>query len=91
MLPIGAIYYDDLDARYDLPPDLLARLKAGNILFDQDDTGQFFQLYSRPFGDGLCFEIVQRRDRHDGYGAPNAPFRIATQARLGQPITIPKR
>ncbi|GGE28647.1 hypothetical protein GCM10011345_38380 [Gemmobacter megaterium] len=91
VLPIGANYYDDLDARYDLPPGLLARLKAGNILFDQDDSGQFYQLYSRPFGDGLFFEIVQRTDRYDSYGAPNAPFRIAAQARLGQPVTIPKR
>ena len=90
MLPIGANYYDDLDARYDLPPDLLARLKAHNILFDQDAAGQFFQLDSRPFGDGLFFEIVQRTDHYDGYGAP-APLRIAAQARLGQPVTIPKR
>lgn len=90
-LPIGANYYDDLEARYDLPPDLLARLKSYNILFDQDADGQFFQLYSRPFGDGLFFEIVQRIGRYNGYGAPNAPFRIAAQARLGQPVTIPKR
>lgn len=91
ILPIGANYYDDLDARYDLPSGLLERLKACNILYDQDETGQFFQLYSRPFGDGLFFEIVQRTDRYDGYGAPNAPFRIAAQARLGRPVTIPKR
>lgn len=91
VLPIGANYYDDLDARYDLPADLLGRLKADNILFDEDETGQFFQLYSRPFGEGLFFEIVQRTGQYDGYGAPNAPFRIAAQARLGQPVTIPKR
>ncbi len=90
-LPIGANYYDDLDARYDLPADLLDRLKSGNILYDEDETGQFFQLYSRPFGDGLFFEIVQRKGLYDGYGAPNAPFRIAAQARLGRPVTIPKR
>ena len=91
VLPIGANYYDDLDARYDLPADLLERLKAGHILFDQDEDGQFFQLYSRPFGDGLFIEIIQRTGRYDGYGAPNAPFRIAAQARLGTPVTIPKR
>ena len=91
VLPMGANYYEDLDARYDLPADLLADLKAGNILFDQDDDGQFFQLYSRPIGEGLFFEIVQRLGRYDGYGAPNAPFRIAAQARLGQPVTIPKK
>jgi 4-hydroxyphenylpyruvate dioxygenase len=91
VLPIGANYYDDLDARYDLPANLLERLKAGHILFDQDEDGQFFQLYSRPFGDGLFIEIIQRTGRYDGYGAPNAPFRIAAQARLGTPVTIPKR
>lgn len=91
VLPIGANYYDDLDARYDLPAELLDRLKAGHILFDQDEDGQFFQLYSRPFGDGLFIEIIQRTGRYDGYGAPNAPFRIAAQARLGTPVTIPKR
>jgi 4-hydroxyphenylpyruvate dioxygenase len=91
VLPIGANYYDDLDARYDLPAELLERLKAGHILFDQDDDGQFFQLYSRPVGDGLFIEIIQRTGRYDGYGAPNAPFRIAAQARLGTPVTIPKR
>ncbi|MDX1820553.1 MAG: TIM barrel protein [Paracoccaceae bacterium] len=91
VLPIGANYYDDLDARYDLPAELLERLKAGHILFDQDEDGQFFQLYSRPFGDGLFIEIIQRTGRYDGYGAPNAPFRIAAQARLGTPVTIPKR
>ncbi|MGR3700934.1 MAG: bifunctional sugar phosphate isomerase/epimerase/4-hydroxyphenylpyruvate dioxygenase family protein [Paracoccaceae bacterium] len=91
VLPIGANYYDDLDARYDLPADLLEHLKAGHILFDQDEDGQFFQLYSRPFGDGLFIEIIQRTGRYDGYGAPNAPFRIAAQARLGTPVTIPKR
>ena len=90
VLPIGANYYDDLDARYALPAALLDRLKAGNILYDEDETGQFFQLYSRPFGDGLFFEIVQRTGRYDGYGAPNAPFRIAAQARLRKPVTIPK-
>lgn len=91
VLPIGANYYDDLDARYDLPAELLDRLKAGHILFDQDEEGQFFQLYSRPVGDGLFIEIIQRTGRYDGYGAPNAPFRIAAQARLGTPVTIPKR
>jgi 4-hydroxyphenylpyruvate dioxygenase len=90
-LPIGGNYYDDLDARYDLPDGLLERLKQGNILFDQDDDGQFLQLYSRPFGEGLFFEIVQRIGRYNGYGAPNAPFRIAAQARLRQPVTIPAR
>jgi 4-hydroxyphenylpyruvate dioxygenase len=90
-LPIGANYYDDLATRFDLAADLLARLKARNILYDGDLGGAFFQLYSRPFGDGLFIEIVHRRGAYQGYGAPNAPFRIAAQKRLLRPVSMPKR
>ena len=31
-----------------------------NILYDEDDKGSFFQLYSRAWGGELFFEIVQR-------------------------------
>jgi 4-hydroxyphenylpyruvate dioxygenase len=52
-----------------------------NILYDEDDKGSFFQLYSRAWGGELFFEIVQRVEGYQGYGAPNAPFRIAAQRR----------
>jgi 4-hydroxyphenylpyruvate dioxygenase len=90
-LPIGENYYDDLETRFDLTPDLLGRLKARNILYDRDAGGEFFQLYSHPFGDGLFFEIVERRGGYEGYGAPNAPFRLAAQKRLLRPASMPKR
>nr|WP_325249896.1 TIM barrel protein [Amylibacter sp.] len=83
-------YYADLIARFDLCPDVLARLKAGNILYDEDAEGGFFQYYSRPFAGGIFFEIIQRRDGYKGYGAPNAPFRIAAQKRLMRPKGMPK-
>ncbi|MDR6264376.1 TIM barrel protein [Roseobacter sp. N2S] len=83
-------YYADLIARFDLCPDVLARLKAGNILYDEDAEGGFYQFYSRPFAGGIFFEIIQRRDGYKGYGAPNAPFRIAAQKRLMRPKGMPK-
>jgi 4-hydroxyphenylpyruvate dioxygenase len=89
-LPITANYYDDLAARFDLEPDLLARMKGSNILYDQDAHGEFFQLYSQPFGNGMFFEILQRREGYAGYGAPNAPFRIAAQKRLMRPKGMPR-
>ena len=82
VLPISPNYYDDLAARFDLPGDLLSRLKAANIMFDADGRGQFFQFYSRTYGEGMFFEIVQRRGDYRGYGAPNAPHRIAAQKRM---------
>ena len=89
-LPISPNYYADLRARFDLPPDLLARLEAANILYDDDDTGAFVQLYSRPFAGGMFFEIVERRGGYAGFGAPNAPFRIAAQKRLMRPKGMPR-
>ena len=35
------------------------------------------------------FEIVQR-DRYGGYGAPNAPIRLAAQARLARGAAMPR-
>ncbi|PRY86864.1 bifunctional sugar phosphate isomerase/epimerase/4-hydroxyphenylpyruvate dioxygenase family protein [Donghicola tyrosinivorans] len=89
-LPITANYYDDLAARFDLEPDMLARMKGSNILYDQDAHGEIFQLYSQPFGNGMFFEILQRRESYAGYGAPNAPFRIAAQKRLMRPKGMPR-
>jgi len=81
-LPISPNYYADLAARFGLPDALVARMQALDILYDEDEHGQFLQIYSRPWGDGLFFEIVERRAGYRGYGAPNAPFRIAAQKRV---------
>ncbi len=80
-LPISPNYYGDLEARFGLDPDLSSRLQAFNLLYDRDERGEYFQLYSRTYGDGFFFEIVERRKGYQGYGAPNAPFRIAAQQR----------
>lgn len=80
LLDIPANYYDDLDAKYGLDPTLLARLKTNNILYDRDSEGEFFQVYSQVFAQRFFFEIVQRR-AYAGFGAVNAPVRLAAQSR----------
>ncbi|AYE88338.1 bifunctional sugar phosphate isomerase/epimerase/4-hydroxyphenylpyruvate dioxygenase family protein [Sulfitobacter sp. D7] len=90
-LPISDNYYADLVARFDLDADMLTALKVGNILYDEDAKGAFFQFYSRPYAGGMFFEIVERRGGYAGYGAPNAPFRIAAQKRLMRPKGMPKK
>lgn len=75
-------YYDDLAARFALDRNLLARLRDANVLYDEDEGGSYFQLYGQPLRNGQFFEIVERRGEYRGYGAPNAPFRIAAQKRL---------
>ncbi|QYK41468.1 MAG: sugar phosphate isomerase/epimerase and 4-hydroxyphenylpyruvate domain-containing protein [Paracoccaceae bacterium] len=90
VLQIGANYYDDVEARFGLDPALTARLRAANVMYDEEPGGQFFQLYSASRPDGLFFEIVQRQGNYQGYGAPNAPFRIAAQKRAARPAGMPQ-
>ena len=82
-------YYGDLRARFGLQADRLAEMKALNILYDETADGAFYQFYSQPFASGLFFEIVQRVEGYDGYGAPNAPFRTAAQKQLLRPGGVP--
>ena len=90
-LPISSNYYDDLEARFGLEPELADQLRSGNILYDRDgEGGEYFQFYSQTYGEGFFFEIVERRGGYNGYGAPNAPFRIAAQKRAIRPKGMPK-
>lgn len=90
-LEISQNYYDDLEARLGLGVALRDRLRAANILYDRDAEGEFFQLYSTNVGEGFFFEVVQRSAGYRGYGAINAPFRIAAQKRTLPPPTIPRQ
>ena len=90
-LRISPNYFDDLEARFGLDPELIERLRAYDILYDRDATGgEYFQLYSGILGEGFFFEIVERRGGYQGYGAPNAPFRIAAQKQLLRPAGMPR-
>jgi 4-hydroxyphenylpyruvate dioxygenase len=79
-LAIPRNYYDDLEARWDLDPALIERMAALDILYDRDGEAEYFQFYSRAFARRVFFEIVERRG-YEGYGAVNAPIRLAAQAR----------
>jgi len=77
---ISPNYYDDLAARFDLAPDLVARMRERAIVYERTAAGEYFHAYSQTFGDRFFFEIVQRGGAYDGYGAQNAPARLAAQA-----------
>jgi 4-hydroxyphenylpyruvate dioxygenase len=84
LLPIPENYYDDLEARTDLDAEQINRLHEGNILYDRDGAAEFFHVYTRTLEGGFFFEIVERRGGYRGYGAVNAPIRLAAQARLAR-------
>jgi 4-hydroxyphenylpyruvate dioxygenase len=83
LLRIPENYYDDLEARTGLSGDDLDRLKALDILYDRDGDAEYFQVYTHAFEDRFFFEVVQRRN-YSGFGAANAPIRLAAQTRLAQ-------
>jgi 4-hydroxyphenylpyruvate dioxygenase len=78
-LEIPANYYEDLAARTDLDAELIAALRAHGVLYDRDARGELLHLYTPVVGDRLFFEVVQRIGAYDGYGAANAPVRMAAQ------------
>jgi 4-hydroxyphenylpyruvate dioxygenase len=81
VLPIPDNYYDDLEARVDLPAERLKMFKDNNILYDRDADGEYLQVYTRSFKDLFFIEIVQRTG-YRGFGAINAPIRLNAQSRL---------
>lgn len=79
LLSISANYYDELRAKFGLREELVSRLAAANVLYDREGDGEFFHVYTDTFEGRFCFELVERR-HYDGYGAANAPVRMAAQA-----------
>ncbi|WP_138445130.1 sugar phosphate isomerase/epimerase and 4-hydroxyphenylpyruvate domain-containing protein [Sinomonas susongensis] len=77
-LEIPENYYEDLDARFALEPEFLATLRELDLMYDRDENGAFLHFYTATVG-SVFFEMVQRIDGYDGFGAPNAPIRHAVQ------------
>jgi 4-hydroxyphenylpyruvate dioxygenase len=90
LLPIPENYYDDLEVRTDLSADEVERLRAGSILYDREGNAEYFQVYTKTLEGGFFFEIVERRN-YTGFGAVNAPIRLASQTRLSPSPTLPRR
>jgi 4-hydroxyphenylpyruvate dioxygenase len=82
-------YYDEIDSRFEIDSRLLASMKENAILYDRDDHGEFFQIYTHAFEERFFFEIVQRHE-YKGFGAPNAGIRLAAQTREARPRTMPR-
>jgi 4-hydroxyphenylpyruvate dioxygenase len=91
LLPIPENYYDDLEAKTDLPPDHVDRLKAHNILYERDGTAEYLQVYTQTFEERFFFEIVERRGGYRGFGASNAQIRLAAQARAARHPALPRK
>ena len=87
LLDIPANYYDDLEAKYGFEPTTIAAMRGHGILYDRNEGGEFFHTYTHMFADRFFFEIVERRNDR-GFGAVNAPIRLAAQTRELRPTAF---
>jgi 4-hydroxyphenylpyruvate dioxygenase len=92
LLEIPGNYYDDLEARLELPSSLAAALREHSVLYDRDSRGEFLHFYTAFAGERVFFEVVQRIGDYRGFGVVNAPVRMAAhRARrsAGRPVKTP--
>jgi 4-hydroxyphenylpyruvate dioxygenase len=80
MLAISQNYYDDLGARYGTPQETLDLWQSLGIMMDKVGDGELLHAYTVPFENRFFFEIIERRHGYEGYGAADAPVRLAAQA-----------
>ncbi|MBK4120489.1 bifunctional sugar phosphate isomerase/epimerase/4-hydroxyphenylpyruvate dioxygenase family protein [Kocuria rhizophila] len=79
-LPVPQNYYEDLVARMDLSEEFVEELRDHGLLYDRDEHGEFLHFYTATLGE-VFVEVVERRGGYRGFGAPNAPVRLAAQYR----------
>jgi 4-hydroxyphenylpyruvate dioxygenase len=82
LLAVPGNYHDDLDARLDLAPELLADMRECGLFYDEDAAGCYLHLFTEVLGSRVFFEVVQRISGYDAYGEVNAPVRMAAHRRL---------
>ncbi|MDG5802361.1 TIM barrel protein [Streptomyces ossamyceticus] len=78
LLAVPANYHDDLAARFEFADGELETYRELGILYDRDADGVFRHCYTETVG-RVFFELVQRDGDYRGYGAQNAPVRLAAQ------------
>ena len=82
LLAVPANYHDDLEARVDLDPGLMAEMRECGLLYDEDADGCYLHLYTEVLGARVFFEVVQRIGGYTGYGTVNSPVRMAAHRRM---------
>jgi 4-hydroxyphenylpyruvate dioxygenase len=81
LLTVSNNYYEDLVARFALDPALIEAMREFGILYDREDGGEFYHLYTPVYGSRVFFEVVQRVGLYGSYGAANSAVRMAAQRR----------
>ncbi len=80
-LKMSGNYYEDLAVAFQLEPETIERPRVGHILYGRSGEVEYFQIHGAPLFRGFFFEIVERKGGDQGYGARNAPIRLAAEMR----------
>ncbi len=81
MLAVPDNYYADLEARFEIDPELLTALRENRVMYDEDGQGAFLHAYTPVQPSGFYVELVQRIGQYAGFGSPNTPVRLVAQGR----------
>ena len=79
MLNVSNNYYEDIDARFALDPGLIDAMREFGILYDREEGGEFYHLYTPVQGSRVFFEVVQRVGSYASYGSANSAVRMTAQ------------
>ncbi len=80
LMAVPANYYDDLRARLDPDPELLATLRELEVLYDRTPTGEFLHVYTPVIDGRFYIELVERIGDYEGFGTPNTHVRLVAQS-----------
>ena len=81
LLTMSNNYYEDLYARFALHPGLIDAMREFGILYDREEGGEFYHLYTPVYGSRVFFEVVHRIGSYVSYGAANSAVRMSAQRR----------
>ena len=89
-LEISPNYYDDLEARLGLEPEFTDRLRSRKHPLRSRRGRRLFPALQPDLRRRLLLRDRRAARGYKGYGAPNAPFRIAAQKRVIRPTGMPR-
>ena len=73
-MAISDNYYDDLAARTTLSDERIAELRDAGVLYDADKHGELLHFFTAVVGDGLFFEVLERRRGSTATAPPTQRF-----------------
>ncbi|MEH0108360.1 hypothetical protein V6N00_01315 [Tersicoccus sp. MR15.9] len=76
-----------LQARFGLDDATVGPLRDLSVFYDRDEGWEFLHFSTETVGE-LYLEVLERRGGYRGFGAPDAPVRMAAQFALSRQASL---